>query len=163
MRALPPFPNREDVLTTTQPRNRFTVVIEKWFQALVDSVKARVACVSVVDLPAHQSSVPFTVFPTVEPLAPGLYRCNVTVFPYQGVNIPSVVLMVVIIEWTTQTSGAQYEICRREFSHGLVPVSGFALMQLDRGSVVRYEVTYQPGTDTPRYAAHINMALERIA
>jgi len=39
MAHLPPFPSRDDVITTQAPRNRFTKRIADWLQAVVDSVE----------------------------------------------------------------------------------------------------------------------------
>jgi len=39
MSHVPPFPSRDDVITTQAPRNRFTKRIADWLQAVVDSVE----------------------------------------------------------------------------------------------------------------------------
>jgi len=39
MAHLPPFPSRDDVITTQAPRNRFTKRIADWLQAVVDSLE----------------------------------------------------------------------------------------------------------------------------
>lgn len=142
---VPPPPLRDDVLAV-EPKNRFSDIWERWWQALIDSVASRAQIVASVRLVDQSGTVTETAIPTRDTLPGGLYRLSFTRTP---VDLPFGGAIGVSLHWTS--GGIAQELSRAD-------ATGVVLMLVDEGTTVGYSFILTP----PPPSFDMYLVLERV-
>ena len=143
-RLFPPFPDRDDVLTVTAPRNRFEKRIQQWLQAVVDGFNGRPEVLGYER--RHGTSAQFTgattqSVATMAPLASGVYRVGIAA-TVQSSTIPIVVPSAYTLSVVWTLGGTE----RTQTFTGALATNGAqgfqTLVRLDAGSVIQFRAVY---------------------
>lgn len=143
-RQFPPFPDRDDVLTVSPPRNRFEKAIQLWLQAVVDGFKGRAEVLGYeqrLGVTAQWLGAEVQTIVTNAALPAGLYRVGVAM-AVQGSTLPIVApsTYTLVVAWTLGG------IARTQTVSGALVAAGAqgfeTLIRLDAGTVVQFGAGY---------------------
>jgi|DEB0MinimDraft_3_1074331.scaffolds.fasta_scaffold02359_9 hypothetical protein len=137
-----PAPIRDDVLSV----KKLALTWIQWITGVYTALKAVVRNVGYVNVEDHAASIAATDIETPS-LPQGLYQVSYTTRVTQAASTSS--SLVVTVSWTDNGVSCSQSGVALTGNTTSTQQSGFLLIQIDSGSVVRYSTTYASVGGTP--------------